>query len=147
MKLLSKKLKWFMGVLALIITFYVFFLNYIDYTEIGIEKNMLTGYVSVQNEAGWHLTAPWIFVVSVDKRPMRVSVQSSGHAISSRLVQFEPKYWNEFVQTEGWGYYWLSNRLSFNIGHKEEHRGMRDILRGYAYSSTKYPFITILETL
>jgi len=137
-----------MSVIALIITlFYVFFLNYIDYTEIGLEKNMMTGYVSVQNEAGWHLTPPWVFVVSIDLRPTRVSVQSSGHGVSSRLVQFNPKHWEEFIKTEGWEYYWWSNRLSFNIGHKEEHRGMRDVLRGYAYSSTKYPFITVIDSL
>lgn len=130
-----------------VLIIYVCFLNYIDYTEIGIEKNILTGYVEVQKDSGWHFTPPWVFVVSIDTRPIRVSVHSAGRGVSSKLVKFEPKFWKEFIETEGWRYYWWSNRLSFNFGYKEEHRGFKDIMRGYGYSSTSYPFITIMETL
>lgn len=143
----NKYTKWFMSITGVFLLFYVLFVNHIDYTEIGLKKNILTGYVTIQEGSGWHITPPWMFVVTVDTRPMRVSVQSSGRAVSSRLVQFEPKYWKEFVETEGWKYYWWSNRLSFNIGHKEEHRGIKDIFRGYAYSTNKYPFINIIESL
>lgn len=37
------------------------------------------------------------------------------------------------------------NRFSFNGSYPEEYRGWRDVMRGYAYSTKRYPFIKILE--
>ncbi|MEK6833084.1 MAG: hypothetical protein AABY32_03475, partial [Nanoarchaeota archaeon] len=93
---------------------------------------------------GWNLTAPWVYIPEIDTRPIRVEVSSAGHGFSAKLVQFNKEYWKEFVITEGVYYYWWANRISFNPGYDEEHRGIKDILRGYAYSSKKYPFINIL---
>ena len=64
---------------------------------------------------------------------------------SAKLIQFNPEYWREFVDVEGWRYYWLANRFSFNFGYEEEYRGMRDLMRGYAYSAKQYLFLNILK--
>jgi len=70
---------------------------------------------------------------------------SSGKVANAKLVQFDPEHWEEFVKVEGWRYYWWSNRISFNLGYREEYRGWRDVMRGYGYSAKKYPFIKVLE--
>lgn len=76
---------------------------------------------------------------------MRVSVDSAGHGYHAKLVQFNADGWQEFVQTEGWYYYWWANRFSFNFGYSEEHRGLKDIMRGYAYGTRRYTFINVLQ--
>ena len=125
--------------------FYFCFLNYTEPTQVGIARNWFTGKMWLQEGGGWHLSLPWTWIARVDTRPIRVSVPSSGHGYSAKLVQFEPKAWEDFIYVEGWRYYWWSNRFSFNFGYEEEHRGMKDILRGHAYGTKKYSFITILS--
>ena len=120
-------------------------LNHIDQYEAGIAWNFATGELVLQ-EAGYHITSPWTLVASVDTRPQRVCVTSGSHAaFNCRLVQFEQSRWREFVAVEGWRYYWFSNRFSFNSGYREEYRGFRDILRGYAFGVERYPFIRVIE--
>jgi len=125
------------------LSIYLLFLNHTEPTELGIARNLLTGNMWTQH-AGWHCTLPWTLVSVIDTRPVRVSVQSSGRGFSARLVHFVPDQWREFVNTEGFKYYWWSNRISFNLGYAEEHRGMKDIMRGYAYGKKEYPFIQTL---
>lgn len=125
--------------------FYLFFLNYTEPTHVGIARNHISGQVWIQKGGGWYVTAPWVCVVKIDTRPMRVVLPSSGKGFSAKLVQFNPKYWKEFIATEGFHYYWWYNRISFNLGYHEESRGFRDIMRGYAYCANKYPFIVILQ--
>jgi hypothetical protein len=134
-------------VVSLTITFffYIGFVNYTEPTQIGIARNKITGEMWIQEKGGIHITPPWVFVVRVDVRPVRVAVMSAGRGASAKLVQFDPGHWREFIETEGWYYYWWANRISFNLGYKEEYRGMRDIMRGYAYSAKQYPFIQVLE--
>lgn len=130
---------------AVAILFYVGFVNYNEPTQLGIARNHISGEMWLQEGGGLYITPPWVWVARVDTRPIRVSVASAGRGYSAKLVQFDKKGWKEFVELEGWRYYWWANRLSFNFGYDEEHRGIRDILRGYAYSPKKYPFLVILE--
>jgi len=124
---------------------YCLLVNHVDQYEVGISWNLVTGQMWVQ-DSGYHLTAPWALVSRVDTRPQRVCVTSGSHAaFNCKLVQFQTAQWQGFVATEGWRYYWLSNRLSFNIGYREEYRGFHDILRGYAFSARRYPFLSVLE--
>lgn len=131
-------------VLAPIFLFYLGFLNHVEPGQVGLARNWFSGEMWIQG-AGWHMTWPWEWVARLDTRPMRVSVQSAGYGYSSKLVQFDPEYWEEFVSVEGWRYYWWANRLSFNFGYEEEYRGFRDIMRGHAYGTERYRFIKFLE--
>jgi hypothetical protein len=124
---------------------YAGFLNHTEPTEAGIARNLLNGDVSLQSHAGWNLTPPWVLVAEIDTRPTRVCVTSSGRGFNCKLVQFQRQYFREFVATEGFRYYWWSNRISLNMGYHEEYRGMRDLLRGYGYSVKPYPFVRTLE--
>jgi hypothetical protein len=131
----------FLFITVPILLFYFLFVNFIEPTQVGIARNWFTGEMWLQEKSGWQLSAPWVWVVRIDTRPMRVAVTSAGRGYSGKLVQFDSKGWREFVQTEGWSYYWWYNRISFNFGHAETYRGMR----GYAFAAKKYSFITILN--
>jgi hypothetical protein len=126
------------------VVFYLLFVNYTEPTELGIARNKITGETWVQETGGWKITKPWVWVSVVDLRPIRVAVHSAGHGYCAKLVQFDKTHWKEFVSTEGFRYYWWANRFSFNSGYDEEYRGMKDIMRGYAFSTKKYPFIRVL---
>ncbi len=128
-----------------IFLFYIGFVNHTEPTEIGIARNQVSGQMWIQEEGGIYITPPWVFVVVVDTRPVRVSVTSSGRGYSAKLVQFDKREWKEFVEVEGWRYYWWSNRLSFNFGYDQEYRGIKDLMRGYAYGAKRYPFIVVLQ--
>ena len=124
---------------------YLSLLNYTEPTQIGIARNPITGKMWAQKGGGWHATWPWVFVAKIDTRPVRVEVTSTGRGYNAKLVQFNAEHWQEFVAIEGFHYYWWANRFSLNLGYWEEHRGMKDILRGYAYSNKPYPFVSILK--
>lgn len=139
--------KWFKisgGLISLLLVFYCFFLNHNEPTDLGIARDSISGEMWIQR-GGFHLTKPWVRVAKVDLRPIRVEVNSAGRGFNAKLVQFEEGYWLEFVNTEGFYYYWWANRFSFNASYKEEHRGVRDLMRGYAYSAKHYPFVKILN--
>jgi len=124
---------------------YIALVNHVDQYEAGIAWNFATGQMWLQ-EPGFHWTAPWTRVSTVDTRPQRVCITSGSHAaFNCKLVQFELTAWQQFVATEGLRYYWFSNRFSLNTGYREEYRGFRDILRGYAFSAQRYPFVTVLH--
>lgn len=135
--------KWLKGLIVITLLYSVV-VNHIEFHKIGIARNLFTGSMWVQR-SGWNVSWPWVIVSEIDTRPVRVSVQSSGRGFDSKLVRFVPEHWKEFVDTEGFSLYWWSNRISFNLGHSEEHRGMKDIMRGYAYSTKRYPFVEIIS--
>jgi len=132
-------------IMTVLFLLYLGFLNYTEPTQVGIARNVITGEMWLQDRGGWHVSLPWVFVARIDTRPLRVAVTTTGRGFSAKLVQFDSKYWREFVAMEGFRYYWWGNRISFNFGYNEEYRGMKDILRGYAYSAKRYPFILIMN--
>ena len=94
---------------------------------------------------GLRLKPPWVWIPHIDTRPMRVSVDSAGRGYSAKLIQFVPSEWELFVKTEGFYFWWWGNRFSFNSGYRDEHRGIKDIFRGYAYGAKQYPFLLVLQ--
>jgi hypothetical protein len=133
--------------LLVFLILYVCFVTHIEPTEAGIGRNWFSGKLTLLDRSGWHVTPPWVWVSKVSTTPMKVSVSTASRAYNYKLVQFQKEYFKEFIETEGWYFYWWYNRLSFNIGysHDEEYRGFRDVLRGYAYSAKDYPFIKTLN--
>jgi hypothetical protein len=119
--------------------------TYLEPGEAGITWNPFTGAIELQPHAGIYVTPPWVFQTTIDVRPQRVCLTSSAHAAANcRLVQFDTRYYRDFIATEGWRWYWWSNRFSFNSGYHETYRGWRDVERGYAFAAQPYPFIHVL---
>jgi hypothetical protein len=137
------------GIGCVIFISYLAFVNYLEPYQVGVARNLVSGEVSLQNplkdRGGFYLTAPWVQVARIDTRPMRVCITSSARAFNCKLVQFEPSAYKEFVAVQGFRYYWWANRISLNFGYTEEYRGVKDLLRGYAFGVKQYPFVTVLR--
>ena len=140
-----KKIIIVAGSCFLVGLFYLAFVNYTEAYEVGIVRNFVTGELVLQDHGGFHISAPWVQVSRIDIRPARVCITSDTRAFNCKLVQFEPSAYKEFVAVQGFQYYWLANRISLNFGYTEEYRGVKDILRGYAFGVQKYPFVTVLR--
>lgn len=131
-------------ILSVVGVVYLAFFHYSEPTQVGIARNWITGELRLDTP-GWNTTPPWVSVAKIDKRPIRVCVTTAGRGFNCKLVQFEPSAYKELVTVEGFYYYWWYNRFSFNWGYDEEYRGVKDILRGYAYSVKQYPFVLTLR--
>jgi len=149
-KIIKRTYIWGKRLLIAVLLWFIFvvcFVTHLEPTEDGIGMNWLNGELRLLERNGWHITPPWVWVAKVQTTPMRVSVSTASRGYSAKLVQFNSEHYEEFIKTEGWYFYWWYNRLSFNIGYdrNEEYRGFRDVMRAYAYSAKKYPFITLLK--
>ncbi len=131
---------------AVVLLLYLTCFHYTEPAHVGVARNWITGKMWTDTP-GWNLTWPWVKVAKIDLRPARVCVTTAGKGRNCKLVQFETKAWKEFVETEGFYYWWWANRISFNLGYDEEYRGMKDLLRGYAYTVKKYNFMTVTQDL
>lgn len=129
---------------SILFLFYLGFLHYSEQGQVGIMRNRVTGELRLDHP-GWNFSVPWVSVAKVDARPMRVCITTAGRGFNCRLVKFEPEAYREFVGVEGFYYYWWANRFSFNLGYDEEYRGVKDLLRGYAYGVKRYPFVVVIR--
>jgi hypothetical protein len=125
--------------------FYAGCVHYTDSHQVAIARNWVSGNVWLDVKGGYDITPPWVQVSRIDIRPTRVCITSTARAYNCKLVRFDPQGYREFVASQGFHYYWWANRLSFNWGYAEEYRGIRDILRGYAFAPRSYPFIQFVR--
>lgn len=133
---------------TLLLMFYFFCFHYNNVHEIGIRRNIITGELSLDKNPGMYISAPWVQVAKIDTRPQRLCIDCGCKNMTCKLVIFNVDNWLDFVDREGFRYYWWSNRFSFNISHENEYRGMEDILRGYTFDDTEdYTFIEIEKEL
>lgn len=124
---------------------YLLFVHFLDQYHVAINRNLFSGELKCDTRGGFHFTAPWVQVARIDTRPIRVCITSASRAYNCKLVQFEPAAYQEFVRIQGFRYYWWANRISFNIGYNEEYRGMKDLLRGYTFGASHYPFLKVVQ--
>lgn len=132
------------GMVAIICITYLSFVHYLEPHQAGLGWNWVTGEVWL-TQGGVHFSSPTMLVARIDTRPKRVCITSTTRAVNCRLVQFVLDDYRMFLKTEGFRYYWWSNRLSFNFGYDEEYRGWKDILRGYGFSVKPYSFIKVIK--
>jgi len=130
---------------AIGLIFYLLFLHHTEQYEVAVVADRIKGSLTVDARSGLHLTAPWVQVSIIDLRPMRACVYNAGRSVHCKLVQFDQAGISEFLSLEGFRYYWWDNRISYNSGYREEYRGMRDLIRGYAFGIKNYSFIHRLQ--
>jgi len=111
----------------------------------SIMRNIFTGEVSVDTIPGPQLSPPWVQISRIDTRPRRICIDCSCRVLNCKLVQFDPQGWREFVDREGFEWWWWSNRISFNSGGEVTYRGQDWILRGYAFEGGDYSFIKVYK--
>lgn len=124
---------------------WLFLFNWTSYHEITVERNFFTSELRVDTTAGMNFTFPWVQVVSIDTRPRNLCVECNCKTLNCVLVQFNKDYAIEFIEREGFRYYWLDNRLSFNSGANREYRGLDYVFRGYAFDAQRQPFMNLIK--
>jgi hypothetical protein len=84
---------------------------------------------------GYVYANPFVFVYHIDLRPMQVTINANNRVLNAKLVEFNPKGFQTFVNWHGTGDY------DQNI--------LKDILLSYAYdpSSKDYDFLTVKKEL
>lgn len=146
MKLVKQKfLKIGLAIIGGWLLVWMMFIHHVEPTEVAIRWNPFTGETSIDTVPGYYVTSPLTTVAKITTQPTRVCITSSSRSVSCKLVKFEPCGWKKFVQIEGFHYYWWYNRFSFNFGYDDEYRGIKDILRGYAYGNEHYDFLTVID--
>lgn len=144
-RLAWSRYKYLFLIVGAIFTFWLTCFHWTSYTEVGIRRNIITGEMSLDDRPGPELTWPWVCVSVIDTRPRRLCIECGCRNMTCGLVEFNPAGWREFVRTEGFGYYWLTNRLSYNPAASREYRGMDYILMGYAFDTVPRKFINIIQ--
>lgn len=141
---LSKYKRLIAGIVSSFVLYLACF-NSVEFQHRGIAWNRFTGKLYLQMP-GYYVTEPWVSVSQIDIRPQRVCLQSSSlRTTTCKLVRFDPIFYREFVAVEGHKYYWFANRVSYNSGYREEYRGFKDLLRGYAFHSARSHYSFIVE--
>jgi len=144
--LLNKNMKYVFTVI-LIFSYWLFCVHYNDSYHISISKNIITGETKCDTMGGVKITAPWVQVIKIDTRPVKICIECSCKNINCNLISFNPHGWQDFIQREGFHYYWFSNRFSFNSGNDNEYRGFKNVIRGYAFDNENYSFIKKIDNI
>jgi hypothetical protein len=129
--------------LSLIFLGWAFLFHWTGVHQASIMRNIVTGVVSVDTISGPQLSPPWVQVSQIDTRPQRLCIDCDCRVLNCKLAQFVPSGWKEFVDREGFSYWWWSNRISFNSGSDRTYRGQDWILRGYAFEGSEFTFISV----
>jgi hypothetical protein len=123
----------------ILLVFWIIFIHYTPQGKATLDRNIFTGEVVLNKKLGINFTWPWIQSTKVDLRPTKYCIDCacSNMVCVLSTVNFDEEGLKEFIQQEGWSYYWLRNRISFNLGHKMEWRGFESVIRGYSFDETK----------
>lgn len=95
---------------------------------------------------GIKFSYPWIQVVRINRYPIKICLECDCRNIDCRLISFNSKGWKDFIDREGFQYFWFKNRYSINLTEKE-YRGIEYVLRGYAFDNKQYSFINKVKTI
>lgn len=122
------------GALTLIglIFFYLFFLNHIEFGEVGVARDNLKGQIWIQKQPGWYFTSFGTKVVTLKTVPIKVSLMTDANVVSQKIVRLKEDKIIDYIELQGFYY-----GSGWNLA---------SILFGYAYSGKEYSFLEILES-
>lgn len=136
---------WVASISIFIFLSWAFLFHWTGVHHASIMRNIFTGEVKVDTIPGPQLSAPWVQVSRIDTRPRRMCIDCDCRVLNCKLVQFKPSGYRDFVDREGFSYWWWSNRISYNSGSDKTYRGMDWILRGYSFDNIDYKFINVTK--
>jgi hypothetical protein len=111
--------------------FWILCLNHTSVNEIGVVYNTGTGNVYTQEKPGWYYTNILTRVAYISTVPIKVTIPSEAKVIVSKMVKFNVKGINTYIQLQGFGY--------------DMNSSLENVLLGYAFSGNKYPFLDIVQ--
>lgn len=127
--------------------FWLLCLNHIALQEVGIAYDSWDGSVTVQHQPGWHVTGPTVRVAAISMLPTQVCVFAGYRITSCKLVRFVPSDEGvaAFIAQQGFHYY---DSGAGGVGCNSPAytcSGVAAILKGYAFSGEKQPFVEVLR--
>jgi hypothetical protein len=120
----------------------VAFFDFVDNYEMAYLFDKRKGEIYVLKDEKGNLKNGYIFsypfinsVHKIDLRPMQVCINANSRVLNCKLVEFNPKGFDLFIEWHG--------RADYTAYQ------LKDIMTSYAYdeSSQKYPFLNILKEL
>lgn len=133
MKNSTKLIALVSSLLLAFVLFWMFCLNHVSISHVGIAYDSRSGALTAQTNAGWYMTSPFVRVSEVSILPARISidgVSSSRIVINDKIVRYvlDSESIKELVEYEGFHYQYFAHHLT-----------------PYAYSGKKYSFFEILQ--
>jgi hypothetical protein len=127
-----------------LIVFRMGWVNWIDNYEIPYSFDSRTGKITRISHTGYVITPPLLVSVhSVDGRPMQVCISAIQRVLNCKLVEFDPKGLELFLQWHGRANYTNEG------GTREQPTVFNQTLMAYAYdgSGNNYPFLHVIREL
>lgn len=118
---------------ALMLLFYILCLNHISFNDFGVSYNSISGELKIQERAGWYITSPFTQVSTFPKNAFIVSLNMNNNStvINSKVIRLRPENFIDFIKREGFHYAYGNDFKYF--------------MNNYAYSSTNWSFIEVLQ--
>lgn len=128
------------AVLALII-FRISCIGFVENYELGYQFDTLSGKTTklVNKDGtfkrGYVYANPFVFIYHIDLRPMQVTINANNRVLNAKLVEFNPKGFQNFINMHGTADY--------------DQAILKDILLSYAYDTNPndYDFLTVKKEL
>ncbi len=125
----------FLGVALL--SFWIWYANWVNFVEnyeYGFTYCKFTGKIEKVPHTGWVVATPWEYDVhKIDLRPYQVSISANSRILNAKLVSFNPKGLETFIE-------WHGRAAGDNLANLQE------ILKCYAFDmddGKDCPFLSI----
>lgn len=93
-------------ILSILLGFYFACLNHVNPLEIGVAYDSQDGQVTLQTNAGWYVTSPFVKVINVPLTPIKVGYVTSAVVNPIRIVRIKPDHVLDLFKLQGYSYSW-----------------------------------------
>ena len=137
----------FFALLFGLIVFRIACVDFVDNYEIGYRYDTWgpnAGQIQILPRTGYIVTWPFKTKIhTIDGRPMQVCISAINRVLNCKLVEFDPKGIDLFLQWHG------RDNYTNQDGTRDAPTQFNQILMNYAYdgSGKTYPFLTVLREL
>lgn len=112
--------------------------TFIDNYEFGFSYNLRTGQIEKLDRTGYIIRTPFIYSVhGIDTRPYQVSISANERILNAKLVRFDPKGLELFLEWHG-------------RSAGDDSKKLQEILKCYAFDRDEgadCPFLEVVSVL
>ena len=129
------------GIVIFIIGSILFFgawVRHVDKHELGFSYDKADGKIEILNRNGWWIRTPVRYSVhTIDTRPYQISISANQRILNAKLVRFDSKGLETFIQ-------WHGRDAGDNLGN------LLEILKCYAFDRAEgrdCPFLEVISEI
>lgn len=117
---------------------YKMFVTSVENYELGFVFDRVSGEITILEKKGWIVRTPFRYSVHhIDMRPHQITISANERVLNAKLVQFDPKGLQTFVEWHG-----------RSAGDKT--KNLQEILKCYAFDladGKDCPFLTVIQEI